>query len=105
AHLADEYDVGVLAEGGLQGEREVLGVGADLALVDDALVVRVQELDRILDREDVLLALAVDRVEHRRQRRRLARSGRAGDEDEAARLAGELLEDGGRARRGGRLCL
>ncbi len=94
-HLADEDDVGVLTQGGLQGEGEVGRVGADLALVDDALVVRVQELDRVLDREDVLLALAVDHVQHRGQRGRLAGAGRAGDEDEAARLAGELLQDGG----------
>jgi hypothetical protein len=56
-----------------------------------------EELDRVLDREDVLLPLAVDDVEHRGQRRRLARSGRTGDEDEPARLAGELLEHGGQA--------
>ena len=56
------------------------------------LLVAVQELDRVLDREDVLLALLVDHVDHRRQRGRLARAGRAGDEHEAARLAGELRE-------------
>ena len=39
-------------------EGEVVRVGADLALVDDAALVLVQELDRVLDREDVLLALA-----------------------------------------------
>ena len=56
AHLADQDHVGVLAQGGLQGGPEALGVGAELALVDDALLVPVQELDRVLDREDVLLA-------------------------------------------------
>ena len=55
-------------------------------------LVPVQELDRVLDREDVVLALAVDHVDHRRQRRRLARAGRPGDEHEAARLAGELAQ-------------
>ena len=68
-------------------EREARRVGAELALVDDALLVRVQELDRVLDREDVLLARLVDLVDHRRERRGLARAGRAGDEHEAARLA------------------
>src|SRR5204863_9374605 len=58
----------------------------------DALLVLVQELDRILDREDVLLAVLVDHVDHRGQGRRLAGAGRSGDEDEAARLARELLE-------------
>ena len=37
---------------------EAVGVGADLALVHDAALVRVQVLDRILDRDDVLVALA-----------------------------------------------
>ena len=86
AHLADEDHVGVLAQRGLQAEREALRVGAELALVDDALLVRVQELDRVLDRHDVLVARLVDLVDHRRQRGGLARAGRAGDEHEAARL-------------------
>jgi hypothetical protein len=56
---------------------------ADLALVDDALLVLVHELDRILDGEDVACG-SVDVVDHRRERRRLARARRAGDDDEAA---------------------
>ena len=75
-----------------------LRVEPDLALVDDAAVVGVQDLDRVLDRDDVLLPRAVDVVDHRRERRRLARAGRAGDEHEAAVLVGEALD----ARRAGR---
>ena len=61
AHLADQHDVGILAQDVLERVLEALGVGADLALVDDAVLVRVQVLDRILDRHDVVVALAVDR--------------------------------------------
>ena len=68
-------------------------VGADLALVDDAALVPVEELDRVLDGHDVVVARAVDLVDHRRERGRLARAGRARDEDEAARLRREVLED------------
>jgi hypothetical protein len=97
AHLADEDHIGVLTQSGLQRQREVLGVSADLALVDDAALVLVEELDRVLDREDVLLALLVDDVHHRGERGRLARAGRAGDEHEPARLARELLQHLGQA--------
>ena len=92
AHLADQDHVGVLAQGGAQAEGEVGRVGADLALVDDRAFVLVQELDRVLDRQDVVLVLAVDHVDHRRQGRRLARAGRAGDQDEAARFGAELAQ-------------
>ena len=97
AHLADEDDVGVLAQRRLQRLGEALRVGAELALVDEALLVRVQELDRVLDRHDVLLARVVDLVDHRRERGGLARAGRAGDEHEAARAARELVHDGRQA--------
>src|SRR5581483_2739156 len=50
-----------------------------------ARAVPVQELDRVLDREDVLVARLVDVVEQRRERRRLAGAGGARDEDETAR--------------------
>src|SRR5581483_9305958 len=45
-----------------------------------------------LDREDVVVPSRVDLVEKRRERRRLARAGRAGDEHEPARLLGKLVE-------------
>ena len=92
AHLADEDHVRVLAERGAQALGERRRVLADLALVDDAAPVVVQELDRILDRQDVLRARPVDPVDQRRERRRLAGAGRAGDEHEAARLLAELVE-------------
>ena len=63
-----------------------------LALVDQAALVLVDVLDRILDREDVLVPLVVDLVDHRRERRRLAAAGRTGDEHQAARPLGERRE-------------
>ena len=95
AHLADEDHVGVLAERCAQALGEARRVEPDLALVDDAALVLVDELDRVLDREDVLGARAVHLVDQRRERRRLARAGWAGDQDEAARLLGELVEGRG----------
>ena len=58
AHLADEDDVGVLAHRGTQRDGEVVGVDADLALVDHRELVVVQDLDRVLDGDDVDLAVA-----------------------------------------------
>src|ERR1043166_1618056 len=51
------------------------------------------ELDRVLDRHDVLAALDVHLVDHRGECRRFTAAGRAGDEHEAARLATELVDD------------
>ena len=60
AQLADEDDVGILAQRGAQRVLERVGVRVHLALVDQALLVLVHELDRILDRDDVILARPVD---------------------------------------------
>ena len=60
AHLADQDDVGVLAQHVLERLRERLGVGAQLALVDYALLVVVDVLDRVLDRHDVAVTVASD---------------------------------------------
>src|SRR5206468_124581 len=65
----------------------------DSALVDEALLRLVHELDRVLDGEDVAFLALVLVVHHRGERGGLARAGRAGHEDHAPRLVGELLED------------
>src|SRR5262249_17682136 len=67
--------------------------GENLALVDQARLVRMNELDRILDRHDVVVALAVDLVDHGGERRRFAGAGGAGDEDQSLGPIGELLHD------------
>ena len=69
-----------------------LGVDAHLALVDHRELVEVQHLDRVLDRDDVHLAVVVDVVDHAGERRRLAGAGRAGDEHQAARLQRQRRE-------------
>ena len=76
----------------------VVGVEADLALVDHRLAVGEHVLDRILDRDDVALVVVVDELHHRGERRALSRAGRAGHEHEAAlhrREVFELLPAGG----------
>ena len=92
AHLADEQDVGVLTKSRAQCAVERTGVGADLALADRRAVVAVDVLDRVLDGDDVAGPVAVDVVEHRGQRRRLPRTGRSGDDDEAHGQVDEALD-------------
>ena len=77
AQLADQDHVRVLAERAAERLVEGLGVEPDLTLVDDAALVAVQDLDRVLDRDDVLAARLVDVADDRRERRRLAGAGRA----------------------------
>ena len=82
-HLADQDDIRVLPQDGAQALRVGLRIGADLALIDDALVRRVDVLDRILQRDDVLVPRMIDLIEDRRQRRRLTGAGFTGDQHDA----------------------
>jgi len=94
AHLADQDHVRVLAQRAAQRVGERPGVRADLALVDEAALGRVHELDRILDRQDVRVPGLVDDVDHRRKGGRLAGARRPGHQDEPALARAELLQDG-----------
>jgi hypothetical protein len=58
-------------------------------------VIGVENLDRILDRHDMRPSRAVDVVDHRRKRCRLARSGRPRDEHEPTMFVGKALDDSG----------
>ena len=94
AHLADEDHVRVLAQDAAQALLEGADVHPDLALVDRGVLVWVQELDGVLERDDVPRPGGVDVVDHRREGRRLARARGAGEQDDAALLLGELADDG-----------
>jgi hypothetical protein len=69
-------------------------VRAHLAVREHRLLVLVHELDRVLDRDDVLAEGPVDVVDDRRERGRLARAGRARHEHQAFREIGELRDRG-----------
>src|SRR5215208_7497188 len=79
AHLAYEYHVGVLPKHMLEGLGEALGVLVDLALVNDALLVFVQELYRVLNAHDMLVPSSIDLVDHGGKGGRFAASRRACD--------------------------
>ena len=92
AHLADQDDLRRLAQRRAQRQRKSRRVAVQLALVDRALLVQVQELDRVLDGDDVVGARLVDQVDDRRQRRGLAGAGRAGDQHDTVLQRGDLGE-------------
>src|SRR2546425_6554966 len=81
AHLSDEHHVGALAEDAAQRPRERRRVTPHLALLHAAQLVGVHELDRVLDRHDVLGVGRVDELDHRGQGGRFTAARRARDED------------------------
>ena len=88
ADLADEDDVGVLA----QDRLEAVGEGEAGLLVDLDLVDRREDvLDRVLDRHDVAVGV-VDLGERGVERRGLAAAGRAGADHHAERRAHDPRE-------------
>src|ERR1700690_367148 len=84
AHFTDEYDVGVFAQRRAQRLAEPERVAMDLALIDETAFALVHELDRILDGYNMIGTVVVAVVDHARERRRLAGSGRSGHEHEAS---------------------
>ena len=67
AHFADENHVRVLTQRSAQRCGETVCVGVNFALVDQTAFVVVEKLDRIFDRQDVFVTIAIDLVDHRRE--------------------------------------
>ncbi len=82
--LADQHHVRRLTHRALQ--RSVVGQGVEpqFALVDDRLLVDMEELDRLLDGEDMVGAVLVAMIDHRRQRRGFAGAGSAHHQHQTA---------------------
>jgi hypothetical protein len=93
AQLADENDVRIFAQRGAQRLRKPVRIGVQFALVHQTALVLVDVLDRILNRQNVLVPLVVDLVEHRRERGRLAASCRSRHEHQPARPLGQRGQD------------
>ncbi len=92
ADLAHHDHVRGLAHPLLQGMVVARGIDPHLALTDDGTLVREQELDGVLDREDVPALVGVAVVDHRRQRGRLPGTGSADDQDQPVVVGHKLLE-------------
>src|SRR3984885_10014940 len=93
AHFADEDDIRVFAQRRAQRFGETQGVAMNLALVHQATLRLVHELDRILDRDDVVGAVVITVIHHAGERGGLAGARRARDEHEAAREHAQVAEN------------
>lgn len=67
-----------------------------LALADVAALRFVDVFDRVLERENVVLAVAIDEIEQSRQSRGFSRANGTSDEDESVVVAGERQDVFGR---------
>src|SRR5215207_1480296 len=92
AHLADEYHVWVLPQYVFQRLGEALCVLVDLALVDDALLMAVEELYRVFDAHDVLISGLVDPVDHGGQGGRFAAPRRPRHQYKTPWLLGQIFD-------------
>ena len=83
AHLADQDHFGRLTQSGAQGQSEARRVTVQFALMNRGVLVRMQEFDRVFDRDDVIGLLFVDLVQDRGQCRRFAAPRWSGNEHDA----------------------
>ena len=65
---------------------------AHLALPNERLKIGMDDLDGIFDGDDVLAAVAIDRIDHARHRRGLTLTGAAGDENQTLAALRERLD-------------
>ena len=93
AHFADQHHVRVFTKRGAQCVGKAFGVRVQFALVDHAVLVHVHEFDRVLDGEDVVVALGIDLVDHGRERGGFARTRWSRDQHQPARLVAHLADD------------
>ena len=93
AEISGDDHVGVLGDRLLDPLRGRGDVRADLALGDEGLLVGIDRLDGILDRDDLAVDRLVQVVDQGREGGRLAGAGWAGHDGQAAADQGDLAED------------
>ena len=81
AHLAEQNHFRRLPQRGPQSQRKIRRIRMQLALMNGRILVLVQKLDRIFDRNDVIKLCLVNQIDHRRQRRAFPAARRAGNQD------------------------
>jgi hypothetical protein len=89
--------IGRLPQRILQRCRIRVSIGSDFALADHTALVRVHELDRVLDGNDMPALVRVAMVDHRRQGRGFAAAGSTNHQQQTALAQGDPLQDFGMA--------
>ena len=84
AQLTDQDHVWILSQGASQGFGKAGYIDADFPLIDRRFLVRMVKLDRVFDRDDMVVDRLVDVVDHAGQRGAFARSGGTGDQEQTA---------------------
>ena len=93
AHFPDHDHIGVLAERAAERGREpAFARGIDLPLGNHGFAVGIDELDRVLQREDMLVHSAVDVVDHGGERGGFAAARGTRNQDQAARSLGKSVQ-------------
>lgn len=95
AHFADEHDVWVFTNRVLHSDFKVDDVLSDFTLVDQAFLFREHEFDRIFEREDMLVVVLINPVQHRRDRRGLAGTRHASEQHHSLAVLAEFVQNGG----------
>ncbi len=89
-HLTYQNDIRRLTKGCPESGDIAVRVRHDLSLGYHALLMTVQILDRVLQRNDVGVSRMIDLVNDTRQRRALTAAGRSRDQDEALGQLGDI---------------
>ena len=102
AQLAHEDHVGILPQGTPEGFGKAGNVAANLALIDRAFLRLVIKLNRIFDRDDVVVVVFVDEIDQAGKRGAFARPGWARYKKQSPRPRGQLLANSRHAKLLGR---
>src|SRR5687767_130757 len=66
-------------------------IRCNFTLIDNAILMVMEEFDRIFYRKDVIVPIDVDLIDHGCKRRRFSGAGRPGHKYQAARLLAHIL--------------
>src|ERR1022692_3679383 len=79
SHLSNENNVRRLTQNMPQSDIEVISIDAYFTLTDDRLLVLVDKLNRVFNRDNINLPMCIEEIDHRGKSCRLAGAGGSGN--------------------------